>query len=259
MSTRASDEQLMQRAIELAATARTRTSPNPWVGCVDPEPGRRALRGRHRAPGRAPRRGRRAAVPPARLPAARRLPRPSSRARTTAAPRPAPTRSSPRASARVVVGIEDPDPQVAGEGIARLRAAGDRGRRRACADEVRGTAGALPQAPAHRPAVGGAEAGGAPSTAAPPRPTARASGSPAPRPGPTPTACGPRATPSSSAPAPCAPTTRRSPSRHVRRSATRCGSCSGTRPTGPRCSPCVELQGELDDVLDELGGEACSR
>jgi acetyl esterase/lipase len=34
VSTRASDKQLMRRAIALAATARTRTSPNPWVGCA---------------------------------------------------------------------------------------------------------------------------------------------------------------------------------------------------------------------------------
>ncbi len=34
MGARSSDEQLMERAIVLAASARTRTSPNPWVGCV---------------------------------------------------------------------------------------------------------------------------------------------------------------------------------------------------------------------------------
>ena len=28
------DEQRMQRAIELAASVRAETSPNPWVGCV---------------------------------------------------------------------------------------------------------------------------------------------------------------------------------------------------------------------------------
>ena len=59
MSTSASDEQLMHRAIELAALLATRTSPNPWVGCVIETPDGDRLRGRHRAAGRPARRGRR--------------------------------------------------------------------------------------------------------------------------------------------------------------------------------------------------------
>ena len=137
MSTRASDEQLMQRAIELAATARTRTSPNPWVGCVDPEPGRRALRGRDRAARAGPTPRSLPCGPPARRLAARRLPRPSSRARTTAAPRPAWTRSSLRAWRVWSSASKTPTRMCAGEGIARLRAAGIEVTIGACADEVR--------------------------------------------------------------------------------------------------------------------------
>ena len=39
-----------------------------------------------------------------------------------------------------------------------------------------------------------------------------------------------------------------------RRAATRCGSCSARRPPGARVHPCLELDGDLGDVLDELGG-----
>ena len=45
-------------------------------------------------------------------------------ARTTVSRRPAPTPSSLRGSSRVVSAIEDPNPEVAGKGHARLRAAG---------------------------------------------------------------------------------------------------------------------------------------
>ena len=77
-----------------------------------------------------------------------------------------------------------------------------------CAEEVARAAGALPQAPHDRAALGGPQAGGHASTGAPRRPTAPASGSPVRWPGPTPTGCGPRATPCWSAPARCGPTTR---------------------------------------------------
>ena len=98
VSTRASDEQLMQRAIELAATARTRTSPNPWVGCAIQSPGGELFEGATEPPG-----GPHAEVVALRSAGAagsraRRSPRPSSRARITAAPLPVWTRSSLRAS-----------------------------------------------------------------------------------------------------------------------------------------------------------------
>ena len=82
-----------------------------------------------------------------------------------------------------------------------------------------------------------------------------AGGSPGPRPGPTPTASGPSATRSSSAPAPCAPTTPSSPS-----ATPRAADPTPRRPghrtaRGPQVHPCLELGGDLGDVLDQLGGE----
>ncbi len=79
------------------------------AACRDrgPEPGRQGRRGARRSMSR------------------------SSPARIMARRRPAPTRSSRAGIARVVSALEDPNPEVAGQGHARLRAAGHRcGRRR---------------------------------------------------------------------------------------------------------------------------------
>ena len=61
---------------------------------------------------------------PAKRPAAAPCTSRWSHARTTANRRPAPTPSSLRGSSRVVSALEDPNPEVAGKGHARLRAAG---------------------------------------------------------------------------------------------------------------------------------------
>ena len=127
----------MDRAIALAAGVRTSTSPNPWVGAViEPADGGAPLEGATRPPG-----GAHAEI--VALEAA------GARARgatlyTTLEPCSHTGRTPPCTDAivaaglaRVVVAIEDPDPQVSGKGIAALRAGGievDVGTR---ADEVR--------------------------------------------------------------------------------------------------------------------------
>ena len=123
MSTRASDEQLMRQAIALAATARTRTSPNPWVGCAIQTTAGDIFEGATEPPG-----GPHAEV------VALRSAGEAARGATLAStlePCSHHGRTPPCVDAivaagvaRVVVGIDDPDPHVRGEGIARLRAAG---------------------------------------------------------------------------------------------------------------------------------------
>jgi diaminohydroxyphosphoribosylaminopyrimidine deaminase/5-amino-6-(5-phosphoribosylamino)uracil reductase len=115
----------MRRAISTAETVRGTTAPNPWVGCVivpgdDP---RATFDGATEPPG----------GPHAEVVA---LARAGDRARgatlfTTLEPCVHQGRTPPCTAAiveagvaRVVIGLEDPDPQVAGGGIAALRAAG---------------------------------------------------------------------------------------------------------------------------------------
>jgi diaminohydroxyphosphoribosylaminopyrimidine deaminase/5-amino-6-(5-phosphoribosylamino)uracil reductase len=171
------ERELMGRAIEVAATARRRVSPRPWVGAVV-----RTADGAVHAGATDGRTGPHAEV------VALDLAGDDAKGATlvvTLEPCAHVGRTGPCADAviaagieRCVVGITDPDPRVAGEGIARLRAAGVDVEVGVRADDVR-------------------------------RRTGRAAGSPAPRPGPTPTASGPTATPCWSARAPSAPTIRR--------------------------------------------------
>ncbi len=131
--TPADDGEAMDRAIALAATVRTTTSPNPWVGCVI-EPG--GFEGATRPPG----------GPHAEIVALDAAGDKAEGATLYATLEPcAHTGRTPpcvdailaAGIARVVVGVEDPDPNVSGTGIARLRHAGlqvDVGCR---ADEVR--------------------------------------------------------------------------------------------------------------------------
>jgi diaminohydroxyphosphoribosylaminopyrimidine deaminase/5-amino-6-(5-phosphoribosylamino)uracil reductase len=113
----------MGEAVALAATARTRTSPNPWVGCVVVSEDGRAFGGATEPPGgpHAERVALAAAGPAAR----------GSTVYVTLEPCDHHGRTPPCTDAlvaagvrRVVVAVVDPDPQVAGTGIARLRAAG---------------------------------------------------------------------------------------------------------------------------------------
>jgi diaminohydroxyphosphoribosylaminopyrimidine deaminase/5-amino-6-(5-phosphoribosylamino)uracil reductase len=119
------DAEHMRRAIALAASVRSRTAPNPWVGCVVVGPGgeQDTYAGATARPG-----GPHAEV------TALRAAGDSARGATvftTLEPCAHHGRTPPCTDAlveagvaRVVVGIEDPDPHVAGQGLAALRAAG---------------------------------------------------------------------------------------------------------------------------------------
>ena len=122
--TPAHDSAMMREALVLAASVRGRTSPNPWVGCVVVPPGDGpAFEGATEPPGG-----------PHAEAVALDLAGDQARGSTvyvTLEPCAHEGRTPPCADAllragvrRVVVGVEDPDPRVRGEGIARLRAAG---------------------------------------------------------------------------------------------------------------------------------------
>jgi diaminohydroxyphosphoribosylaminopyrimidine deaminase/5-amino-6-(5-phosphoribosylamino)uracil reductase len=117
------DGEAMRRAVALAAGVRRSTAPNPWVGAVLETPGGRIWEGATRPPG-----GPHAEV--VALAAAGEAAR-GATLWVTLEPCSHHGRTPPCAEAvvaagvaRVVVGIEDPDPRVAGAGIARLRDAG---------------------------------------------------------------------------------------------------------------------------------------
>ena len=114
------NEALMQRALELAAAVRGRTSPNPWVGCVVVTPDGRTFEGATEPPG-----GPHAEV--VALAAAGEAARGATLV-CTLEPCSHHGRTPPCTDAiveagvaRVVVAIEDPDPKVAGRGLAALR------------------------------------------------------------------------------------------------------------------------------------------
>jgi diaminohydroxyphosphoribosylaminopyrimidine deaminase/5-amino-6-(5-phosphoribosylamino)uracil reductase len=113
----------MDRAIALAASVRTSTSPNPWVGCVLEATDGPVFEGATSPPG-----GPHAEA--AALAAAGDAAR-GATVWVTLEPCSHEGRTPPCADAlidagvaRVVIGIEDPDPKVRGAGIARLRDAG---------------------------------------------------------------------------------------------------------------------------------------
>jgi diaminohydroxyphosphoribosylaminopyrimidine deaminase/5-amino-6-(5-phosphoribosylamino)uracil reductase len=117
---------LMARAVELATGVRTTTSPNPWVGCVIVTADGRRFEGATRPPG-----GPHAEAMA--LAAARAADAGLEGATVVVTLEPCSHhgRTPPCADAliaagvgRVVVGILDPDPQVAGRGVERLAAAG---------------------------------------------------------------------------------------------------------------------------------------
>ena len=117
------EEQYMARAIQVAAGVRCHTSPNPWVGCVIVTTSGETFEGATAVPG-----GPHAEATALRLADAKAA---GATLYTTLEPCSHHGRTPPCSSAviaagvrRVVVGIEDPDPLVAGRGIAELRSAG---------------------------------------------------------------------------------------------------------------------------------------
>ncbi|MFN8036043.1 MAG: bifunctional diaminohydroxyphosphoribosylaminopyrimidine deaminase/5-amino-6-(5-phosphoribosylamino)uracil reductase RibD [Acidimicrobiia bacterium] len=117
------DDLAMQRAIDLAQQARRVAPPNPWVGCVLVRDGAIVGEGDTAAPG-----GPHAEIVALRAAGERAR---NATAYVTLEPCAHHGRTGPCADAlveagvaRVVLGLEDPDPQVAGRGVERLRAAG---------------------------------------------------------------------------------------------------------------------------------------
>lgn len=118
------DVEAMDRALALAASVRTITSPNPWVGCVLVSADGTVVNGATAAPG-----GPHAEA--AALDVASPGRAKGATVYVTLEPCAHHGRTPPCADAlvsagvtRVVVGIEDPDPHVAGRGLERLRQAG---------------------------------------------------------------------------------------------------------------------------------------
>lgn len=117
------DEQYMRRALELAARARGRTSPNPMVGCVAVSNGRVLAEAYHAQAG-APH-AEIAAIDAAREPVAgATLYVTLEPCNHTGRTPPCTERIIAERPARVVVAMEDPNPLVSGKGVAALREAG---------------------------------------------------------------------------------------------------------------------------------------
>lgn len=123
MENLAQDEAMMEKALRLAMQARVIAPPNPWVGCVIANDGKIVGEGFTQAPG-----GAHAEI--VALAQAGNLAK-GATAYVTLEPCAHFGRTPPCVDAlinagitRVVIGIQDPDIQVQGKGIARLRAAG---------------------------------------------------------------------------------------------------------------------------------------
>jgi diaminohydroxyphosphoribosylaminopyrimidine deaminase/5-amino-6-(5-phosphoribosylamino)uracil reductase len=122
----AADHRHMLRAVELAAGVRTTTSPNPWVGSVLVARDGRTAEGATQPPG-----GPHAEVVALDAARAAGVPLEGATVYVTLEPCSHHGRTPPCADAlveagvgRVVVGILDPDPRVRGRGVERLRDAG---------------------------------------------------------------------------------------------------------------------------------------
>jgi diaminohydroxyphosphoribosylaminopyrimidine deaminase/5-amino-6-(5-phosphoribosylamino)uracil reductase len=241
----------MQQAITLASSVRGTTSPNPWVGCVIESADGRVFPGATEPPG-----GAHAEV------VALRAAGDAARGATvwvTLEPCAHTGRTGPCADAlidagvaRVVVSIEDPDPRVSGRGVERLRAAGIDVQVGEAAEEVRlQLAPYIKHRTTGRPWVLlklGASLDG--RTAAPDGTSQWITGGAA-------RADTHRVRAESDAIIVGAGTVRADdPSLTVRHVEGRdpLRVVLGTVPPGAKVAPALEFQGELDDLLDELGG-----
>jgi diaminohydroxyphosphoribosylaminopyrimidine deaminase/5-amino-6-(5-phosphoribosylamino)uracil reductase len=124
--TREHDTAMMARAVAVAATARLRTSPNPWVGCVVVCTDGQVFEGATEPPGS--RHAERVALDAAAEAGASTV---GATVYTTLEPCSHHGRTPPCSDAliaagvtRVVTAVVDPDPQVGGSGVAALRTAG---------------------------------------------------------------------------------------------------------------------------------------
>jgi diaminohydroxyphosphoribosylaminopyrimidine deaminase/5-amino-6-(5-phosphoribosylamino)uracil reductase len=121
-----SDVERMQRALALGASVRRSTAPNPWVGCVIETRDGRTFEGATQPPG-----GPHAEIEALTAARASGAPTEGATAWISLEPCSHHGRTPPCTDAlieagvaRVVAAIEDPDPNVSGEGVARLRGAG---------------------------------------------------------------------------------------------------------------------------------------
>ncbi len=154
----ADDERAMATAIAQAERARFWSRPNPWVGAVVVVPSGATFTGFTEPPGR--RHAERVALDAAGAESA------GATVYVTLEPCAHHGRTPPCADAlidagvaRVVVGVSDPDPHVAGQGIERLRRAGIRVDVGAGHEAVAARLAPVPAPPPHRPAARCGEAG----------------------------------------------------------------------------------------------------
>lgn len=249
----AADHRHMLRAVELAAGVRATTSPNPWVGCVILTADGRTAEGATQPPG-----GPHAEATALAAAARAGLDVAGATAYVTLEPCSHHGRTPPCADAlvaagvsRVVIGLLDPDPHVAGRGVERLRSAGVAVTTSVAADVVAGQlAPYLTHRRTGRPFVVLKLAASLDGRTAAPDGTSRWITGDAAR------ADAHRLRAESDAVLVGAGTVRADdPELTVRHVAGRdpLRVVLGRAPEGARIHPCLEVEGDLGDVLDDLG------
>lgn len=256
MTTEPADDEMMDRALLLGASVRASTPPNPWVGCVLETADGPRFEGATEPAG-----GRHAEVVALDAAAAAGADTRGATAWVSLEPCSHHGRTGPCADAliragvsRVVVALEDPDPKVTGEGLARMAAAGIdvvRGVREAGAADL--LAPYLYQRRSGRPYVVLKLAASLDGRTAAPDGSSRWITGPQAR------ADAHALRAESDAVLVGAGTVRADdPSLTVRDAPAPRGDpvrvVLGHAPAGAKVHPCLERTGDLEDVLDELGG-----